>query len=188
MVAPLAVLAVGAVLAGALFKDQFVGSGAQTFWNGAIALGHDPLGAAAEGEGHALPAWVKWAPFAVTALGFLVALPIYLFSATAGATIAKATGPLHAFLFRKWYFDELYDAVLVKGARALGDIFWKIGDRTIIDGLGPNGIAAAARFSARRLRQLQTGYLYHYSFLMLAAAVAFGAFALWSSGLVRIAP
>ncbi|MBU6371698.1 MAG: NADH-quinone oxidoreductase subunit L [Alphaproteobacteria bacterium] len=232
MVAPLVVLAFGAVLAGAAFKDQFVGKKAAEFWGGTLALQNDPLAypdkshdaakaaapaeahgpdaahaavatepyaaakpdeahgaAAAHGEKgghHDLPQWVIWAPFGVTLLGFLIALPIYFFSAGAGAAIAKATGPLHAFLFRKWYFDELYDAVFVKGARALGDVFWKVGDRRIIDGLGPNGVAAVARFSARQLRKVQSGYLYHYSFLMLAAAVAFGAYALWASGLVRI--
>jgi NADH-quinone oxidoreductase subunit L len=192
MVVPLALLAVGAVLAGALFKDQFVGAKAAEFWNGTLALQHDPLGAAAhgaagEGGHHELPAYVVWGPFGVTLLGFLIALPIYFFSARAGAAIAKATGPLHAFLAHKWYFDELYDAVFVKGARALGDFFWKVGDRRIIDGLGPNGVAAVARFGARQMRRLQTGYLYHYSFLMLVAAVAFGAYALWTAGLLGIA-
>jgi len=225
MVAPLVALAFGAVIAGAAFKEQFVGKKAAEFWGGTLALQNDPLayptkphgeeskaadaghgGAedhakpvaatdahakddahAKEGGHHDLPAWVIWAPFGVTLLGFLIALPIYFFSAGAGAAIARATGPLHAFLFRKWYFDELYDAVFVKGARALGDVFWKVGDRRIIDGLGPNGFAAAARFGARQMRKLQTGYLYHYSFLMLAAAVAFGAYALWASGLLKIA-
>jgi NADH-quinone oxidoreductase subunit L len=219
MVAPLVALAFGAVLAGAVFKDQFVGKKAAEFWGGTLALQNDPLAypskphgdaaksaeaghgdAAAhaapaatkdahaeEGGHHDLPAWVIWAPFGVTLLGFLIAVPIYFFSARAGAVIARATGPLHAFLFRKWYFDELYEAVFVKGARALGDVFWKVGDRRIIDGLGPNGFAAAARFGARQMRKLQTGYLYHYSFLMLAAAVAFGAYALWTSGLLGIA-
>ena len=59
-------------------------------------------------------------------------------------------------------------------------MFWKVGDQKIIDGAGPNGFAAAAQFAARQLRREQTGFVYHYSFLMLAAAVAFGAYALWA--------
>ena len=85
-----------------------------------------------------------------------------------------------AFLYHKWYFDEIYDFVFVKGARALGDLFWKVGDQKIIDGLVPDGFASASRFFGRQFRRLQTGYVYHYSVLMLAAAVAFGAYALLS--------
>jgi len=42
-------------------------------------------------------------------------------------------GPLYNFLLNKWYIDEIYDATVVKGARKLGDIFWKIGDQKLID-------------------------------------------------------
>jgi NADH-quinone oxidoreductase subunit L len=113
--------------------------------------------------------------------GFLLCLPIYFFSSTAGRVIAKATGPLHAFLYHKWFFDEIYDFVFVKGARAIGDLFWKTGDQKVIDGLGPDGAAWVAKFTGRQVRKLQTGYVYHYSFLMLAGVVGFGAFALWWS-------
>jgi NADH-quinone oxidoreductase subunit L len=135
----------------------------------------------AKGAHHELPAWVIWAPFVVTLTGFLGAVFFYLLNQGLGAKIAAGGGPIHAFLSRKWYFDELYDFVFVKGARALGDLFWKTGDQKVIDGLGPNGFAAMARFGSRQLRRLQSGFVYHYSFLMLAAAVAFGAYALWAS-------
>jgi NADH-quinone oxidoreductase subunit L len=95
-----------------------------------------------------------------------------------GVPKAMAKGPVWAFLYNKWYFDEIYDLVLVKGARALGDLFWKVGDRRLIDGLGPDGVAATSNFFSRRLRRLQTGFVYHYSFIMLIAAVAFGAYAI----------
>jgi NADH-quinone oxidoreductase subunit L len=112
----------------------------------------------------------------------LLAVFFYLLNQGLGARIAAAGGPIHAFLYNKWYFDEIYDFVFVKGARALGDLFWKGGDRTIIDGGGPNGVAWLSRLFSGQLRRMQTGYVYHYSFLMLAAAVVFGAYALWSGG------
>jgi NADH-quinone oxidoreductase subunit L len=173
MLGPLAVLAVGAVFAGWFFYPYFIGYKADYFWEGVIHR-HD-----AE---HSFPVWVLWAPVVVTAAGFLLAVLIYLLNQGFGAKIARAAGPLNAFLARKWYFDELYDFVFVKGARALGDLFWKGGDQKLIDGLGPNGVANAARFGGRQLRKAQTGFLYHYSFLMLAAAVALGAFAIWAGG------
>jgi NADH-quinone oxidoreductase subunit L len=81
--------------------------------------------------------------------------------------MAARKGPLWTFLYNKWFFDELYDLVFVKGAKALGDLFWKVGDRKIIDGLGPNGAAWASLASAKRLVRIQTGFVYHYAFVML---------------------
>lgn len=151
--------------------------------HGAAAGDH---GAAAEGGhgegGHHVPTWVLWAPFFVTLAGFLLAVPIYFMSSTAGAAIARTFAPLNAFLQRKWYFDELYDFVFVKGARALGDFFWKTGDKKVIDGLGPDGFAAVSKFTARQMRRTQTGLVYHYSFFMLIAVAAIGVYAIWVGG------
>jgi len=135
--------------------------------------------------GHHVPKWVLWAPFFVTLAGFVLAIPIYFMSSTAGAAIARAFAPLNAFLQRKWYFDELYDFVFVKGARALGDFFWKTVDKRVIDGLGPDGFASVSKFTARQMRKTQTGFVYHYSFFMLIAVAAIGAYAIWAGGGMR---
>ena len=171
MLGPLVVLAAGAIFAGAIFAPYFLGENAHEFWRGALPL-------AAHGGEHDFPTWVIWAPLGVTIAGFLIAAIFYLWNK--GLAAGLASGPAHAFLFNKWYFDEIYDFIFVKGARALGDLFWKTGDQKLIDGLGPDGFAAASRFSSRQLRALQTGFVYHYSFWMLAAAVAFGAYAIWA--------
>jgi NADH-quinone oxidoreductase subunit L len=202
MTGPLVVLAIGAVFAGVLFAPYFIGNQADSFWQGAIAghavpgvehaaaSGHEaaPLaaevshGAEAAGHGeaeaHHPPAWVLWAPVVVTITGFLFAVIFYLWNT--GAARAMARGPVWAFLYNKWYFDEIYDFFLVKGARAAGDLFWKVGDQRLIDGLGPDGMAATSRLFSRMLRRVQTGFLYHYSFIMLIAAVAFGAYAIYA--------
>ena len=171
MLVPLLVLATGAVLAGVVFAPYFLGEHAEGFWRNAVPLAH--------GEGHhEFPAWVIWAPLAVTITGFLIAVIFYLWKP--GAAKAMAKGPVWAFLYNKWYVDEIYDFIFVKGARALGDLFWKIGDKRLIDGLGPDGIAASSNFFSRQVRRLQTGFVYHYSFLMLIAAVAFGAYAIFA--------
>jgi NADH-quinone oxidoreductase subunit L len=172
MLVPLFVLAAGAVFAGAIFAPYFLGAHAEGFWRHVVPLSH-------EGH-HDFPTWVIWAPVAVTVAGFLLAVIFYLWQP--GAARAMGKGPVHAFLYNKWYFDELYDLIFVKGARALGDLFWKIGDRRFIDGLGPDGVAATSRFVSRHLRRVQTGMVYHYSFIMLIAAVAFGAYALYAGG------
>jgi NADH-quinone oxidoreductase subunit L len=172
MLIPLVLLAIGAVLAGAVFYDAFVGHHSKEFWGNAIynAPGVDLMKAKYD-----VPAWVFYAPFVVMIIGLIAALYFYLFNEGLGQQIADRKGILHAFLQNKWYFDELYEAIFVKGARALGDVFWKIGDQKLIDGLGPNGIAAFLNFGSKRAVKVQSGYVYHYAFLMLIAAVILGA-------------
>jgi NADH-quinone oxidoreductase subunit L len=168
MLFPLYALAAGAVLAGVIFAPYFLGEHAHDFWRGAVPL---------HAEHAEPPLWVVWAPFTVTAIGLVFAVLFYLVNTSAAKALAK--GPLHAFLYNKWYFDEIYHFIFVRGAKGLGDLLWKWGDQKTIDGLGPDGFAAVSRFAGRSLRRLQTGFVYHYSFLMLAAAVAFGAYAIW---------
>jgi NADH-quinone oxidoreductase subunit L len=171
MLVPLFVLAAGAAFAGVLFAPYFLGEHAHEFWGHAVPLHHSE---------HDFPVWVIWAPLGVTVTGFVGAVIFYLWNAGVAQRLAK--GPVHAFLYNKWYFDEIYDFIFVKGARAIGDLFWKIGDQKVIDGLGPDGFALASRFASRQVRKLQTGFVYHYSFLMLVAAVAFGAYAILAGG------
>ncbi|WP_300530333.1 NADH-quinone oxidoreductase subunit L [Maricaulis sp.] len=118
-------------------------------------------------EGHHPPVWVLWMPFGATMIGLVVAWWFYIVKQGLPARIAAREGPLYKFLYNKWYFDELYNFVFVRGAKGLGDLFWKIGDVRIIDGLGPNGFAATAMATARRVAKAQSGFLYHYAFVML---------------------
>jgi NADH-quinone oxidoreductase subunit L len=74
---------------------------------------------------------------------------------------------IHRFFFNKWYFDELYDWLIVRPALAIGRFFWTKGDGAVIDGLGPDGIAARSLNMAGALGRFQSGYLYHYAFVML---------------------
>lgn len=76
-------------------------------------------------------------------------------------------GVLYNFFLNKWYIDELYDLTVVRGARALGDLFWKIGDIGIIDRFGPNGVAGLAASVSGRLSRFQSGKVFHYAFVML---------------------
>jgi len=86
--------------------------------------------------------------------------------------LADALPGLYRFLLNKWYFDELYDVLFVRTAFAIGRLFWKGGDGRIIDGLGPDGIAARVVDGARMAVRIQTGYIYHYAFAMLVGVAA----------------
>jgi NADH-quinone oxidoreductase subunit L len=152
--------------------------------HGAVATEeHAATGDAAHvGEHHELPAWVIWAPFVVTVTGFFGAIIFYLLAPGVPRRMAKNGGPMHAFLSHKWYFDEIYRFVFVKGTAALGDLFWKVGDKKIIDGMGPDGVTGVAKAGAGGLSKLHTGYIFHYALVILVSAVVFAAFVLAGQG------
>ena len=86
--------------------------------------------------------------------------------------VAERFGGLYSFLVHKWYFDELYDILLVNPTKRLGRILWKWGDEWVIDGFGPDGVSARVLDVTRNVIRLQTGYLYHYAFAMLIGVAA----------------
>jgi NADH-quinone oxidoreductase subunit L len=174
---PLIILAFGAAGAGSLFVDNFIGEDRAAFWRGAIF--NAPTDRLLD-EISRLPTWEAWAPLVVTLAGFLVAFWMYIQNEGLGARLAARRGPLYLFIYNKWFFDELYDLVFVRGAQALGDFFWKIGDQRIIDGLGPNGFAFLSARLGRRVGKLQSGYVYHYAFVMLLGVAGLLSYALYA--------
>ena len=164
MLIPLAVLACGAMFAGYVGYEHFVGAGHEEFWGPAIKIleEHPALHHA-----HEVPAWVKFAPLVVGACGIALAYLMYLLFPSLPGLVAGAFPRLHRFVFNKWYFDELYDWLFVRPAFRIGRALWKGGDGAVIDGVGPDGVSAATVVVAKRFSRLQTGYLYHYAFAML---------------------
>jgi len=167
ILAPLFVLAAGALFAGMLFDADFIGSQASGFWHNAIAAiyGH------ARGEAE-LPLLAEFAPLVLTAIGFAIAYYYYVLHPELPPLLAARKGLLYTFFYNKWYFDELYDFLFVQPAKRLGRFLWKVGDGMIIDGLGPDGIAARVMDATRGAIRLQSGYVYHYAFAMLMGVAA----------------
>ncbi|MGD9845128.1 MAG: NADH-quinone oxidoreductase subunit L [Variibacter sp.] len=167
---PLAVLAIGALGAGFAFKTYFAGEGVAHFFREALkfADGNHILE-----EMHHTPALIAWTPTVMMVLGFLVAYQFYVRRPDIPVELARQHSLLYRFLLNKWYFDEIYDLLIVRPALWLGRVFWKGGDGRIIDGLGPNGISARVIDITRGAMRLQTGYLYHYAFAMLIGLAAF---------------
>ncbi len=167
MLIPLAVLAVGALFAGALFDGMFIGDSAKAFWHGTIAVvaGHSAGGL------ENVPLWVAFGPFVATILGFAIAFYYYVLHPEIPPQMAARGGMLYEFVFNKWYFDELYDFLFVQPALKLARFLWKFGDGKIIDGLGPDGIAARVTDATREAVKLQSGYVYQYAFAMLLGVV-----------------
>ena len=169
MLVPLFILAVGALLAGVLFKEFFFGHDYAEFWKGALFTG--PENEILE-EFHHVPLWVKLSPFVAMLLGLVSAWYFYIRSPETPKRLAEDHQILYRFLLNKWYFDELYDFIFVRPAKWLGSFLWKQGDGRVIDGYGPNGIAARVQDITGRVVRLQTGYLYHYAFVMLIGIAA----------------
>ncbi|WP_169569575.1 NADH-quinone oxidoreductase subunit L [Sneathiella limimaris] len=170
MLFPLYVLAVGALLAGAVFAPYFIGSHYEEFWNGAIFFRD---GNSIMEDFHHPPTWVIALPIIAGAVGFLVSWNMYIRRPDIPVQLAKTHSALYQFLLNKWYFDELYDYVFVRPSKWIGSKLWTIGDGKIIDGLGPNGIAARVVDLAKRASMLQSGYVYHYAFAMMIGVAAF---------------
>ena len=170
MLIPLGVLAFGALFAGLFFEHAFIGEGVEAFFKESLGFGADNH---ILHEMHSVPALVKWLPFLMLAGGFVVAYLMYLRYPGTAASLAKSNPFLYKFLLNKWYFDELYVLIFTRPAFWLGRLFWKGGDGRIIDGLGPDGIAARVIDVTGQVVRLQTGYVYHYAFAMMIGVAAF---------------
>jgi NADH-quinone oxidoreductase subunit L len=121
---------------------------------------------------HAVPYWVKYSALIVMLLGFAGAYTAYIAKPDIPARFVATFPALHNFVYRKWYFDEFYDAIFVKPAFWLGRKFWKLGDVGTIDRFGPNGIAWAIERSSVAAKAIQSGYVYTYALIMLLGLVA----------------
>jgi NADH-quinone oxidoreductase subunit L len=169
MLIPLGLLAIGCLAAGWPFVSLFTGHGEAEFFRESLkaAPGNTVLEAM-----HEVPLAISLAPTVMMIAGFLVAWQFYMRRPDIPERLAREQAPLYQFLLNKWYFDEIYDFLIVRPIIWLGRLLWKGGDGFIIDGLGPDGVSARVLDVTRNVIRLQTGYLYHYAFAMLIGVAA----------------
>ena len=118
-------------------------------------------------EAHYVPTWVKLSPFAAMVAGLIVAIWFYIINPGLPKRLAEAQRPLYLFLLNKWYFDEIYDFLFVRPAKALGRLLWKRGDGQTIDA-AINGLAMGIiPFFTRLAGKAQSGYVFTYAFAMV---------------------
>ncbi|WP_375173504.1 NADH-quinone oxidoreductase subunit L [Pseudooceanicola sp.] len=118
-------------------------------------------------EAHYVPTWVKLSPFVAMVIGLLTALWFYIWNPAMPARVAETNRPLYLFLLNKWYFDEIYNVIIVKPAFWIGKNLWKKGDEATIDG-GINGLAMGIiPFFTRLAGKAQSGYIFTYAFAMV---------------------
>jgi NADH-quinone oxidoreductase subunit L len=167
MLIPLIVLAAGSLFSGYALYDVFVGENT-SFWGTALfVLPQDEV----MGAAHHVTHWVDWSPTLAALLGIGIAYLLYEVAKTWPQRLATTFSGIYAFLFHKWYFDELYERLFVRPSLKLGKILWEEGDQEAIDGLGPRGLATLSLLGGKGLCRLQTGYIYHYAFAMIIGLV-----------------
>ncbi|MEA2839748.1 MAG: NADH-quinone oxidoreductase subunit [Methylobacteriaceae bacterium] len=164
MLIPLIVLSIGALFAGLIFAAPFIGHDYEHFWKGSLYQSPDNH---ILHELHDVGLVVEYLPLLMMAGGAFVAWYMYIRAPGTADALARANPLLYRFLLNKWYFDELYDLIFVRPAFWIGRLLWRGGDERVIDGFGPDNIAARVIDVTNRVVRLQTGYVYHYAFAML---------------------
>ena len=162
MIIPLFFLSLGACFVGYFFKEYFVGAESNFFWKNSLIIHHHT---------EHPPLFILILPSVAMFLGLLLSVYFYLFGNDIADRLAKMNRPLYLFLLNKWYFDEIYEFFIVKPVKSLGRKLWIVGDGKIIDGFGPDGVGKAILVVTRRAVKFQSGYLYHYAFVMLIGLV-----------------
>jgi NADH-quinone oxidoreductase subunit L len=113
---------------------------------------------------------VTLAPSVLGLIGIAVAYVMYVAIPSLPARLAASFNGVYLFLLNKWYFDELYDALLVRPTFALARTLWQVGDVTLIDGV-PNGLAELTSDGSAQAVKLQSGSIAVYAFAMLIGLV-----------------
>jgi NADH-quinone oxidoreductase subunit L len=169
---PLVALAIPSVIAGAILVGPILHGG---YFGDSILVSE--AHAAAKGEG--FHGWLEMTlhgftlpPFWFAAAGFLVAWYCYVAQPALPARIAAGAGALYRILVAKYGFDTFNEWFFAGGARLTGRALWHGGDGALIDGVAVNGSARFIGWTASIVRELQTGYLYHYAFAMIVGLLA----------------
>ena len=163
MVLPLIVLSVGAIFAGFLFKDLFIGygyEGQNYFWGESIKF-LNPLS-----TDHP-PLWFILMTPSLVLLSIPLAYYLFVKNKDIPDQFVQSNKPLYNFLVNKWYFDEFYDFVFIKTSKKIGLFFWKTIDIRIIDKFGPDGISLLIKNLSIKASKFQSGFIYQYAFMIL---------------------
>ena len=161
MLIPLVLLSIGAIFAGFLFKDLFIGLGGENlFWAESIKF-LEPLSTEHP------PTWFLLLTPCLVLLSIPIAYYLFVKNKELPNSIVNMNRPLYKFLVNKWYFDELYEVIFINPSKKLGLFFWKFCDGKLIDGFGPDGISSFIKKCSIKANKFQSGFIYQYAFVML---------------------
>jgi len=167
---PLIVLSFGSIFWGFLTKDMIIGLGTD-FWQSSIfILPKNNLFI----ESEFIPSYVKLVPTVLSFAGAILAIVLNHYYATFmyNISLTPVGLKLYAFLNKKWYFDKLYNELVNKPLVSFGYFVSFRGiDKGVVEFLGPYGAVSSFSHLMKKISKLQTGYIYHYAFVMLVGIV-----------------
>jgi len=172
---PLILLAIPSVLIGyfaiepMLHGDFFKGVIAVNETHGAMADLRHHFHGATEMAIHGLTTL----PFWLALSGVAAAYYCYMINPRVPAWFFKNFHAVYTLLDNKYYMDKFNEVFWARGARLLGGGLSNVGDKTLIDGMIVNGSAKLVGWFSRIVRTLQTGYIYHYAFVMILGVLGF---------------
>lgn len=111
--------------------------------------------------------------FWITLVGVAIAWICYIAVPSIPGYLARQFSLIYKILINKYGFDAFNNQVIVKGSTGIGNIFYKIGDQKLIDGLVVNGSSRLIRWFSSKGHVIQSGYLYHYAAVMVFGLLGF---------------
>lgn len=166
MALPLAILTIPSIFIGYLTKDMFIGMGSG-FWGNALYVLPKNMNMI---DAEFIPQIFKLLPVCLSVFGAGLSFFFYTFGTRFlyKFKISFFGRKFYNFLNKKWFFDKVYNEFATQSALSFGyHISYKVIDRGIIELLGPMGLSNLVSKKAKSLHKLQTGFIYHYAFLML---------------------
>ena len=157
---PLAILILGSIFSGFLFKDFLIGHHYTEFWGNSILLlkkfSHEQV-----------PVWLLYLTPSLVTLSIPLSYYLFIDNVKILDNIKLKNKVLYNFLLNKWYFDEIYEFIFINPIKKIGLFFWKSGDVKTIDRFGPDGISKLVKIISNKATKLQSGYIFDYAFVML---------------------
>jgi NADH-ubiquinone oxidoreductase chain 5 len=180
MILPLILLAFGSIFIGYITKDMFIGLGTN-FWGNALFILPEHLIIL---DSEFIEYWIKLIPVIFSICGATSAFILYYFYNYFIVNFKLSTigYGIYSFLSKKWYFDKIYNEFIVQKSLDFGyNIGFKTLDRGFIELIGPFGLVQLINNITKKINSLQTGYVYHYGFIMFIGLILFISFiVLWT--------
>jgi len=121
----------------------------------------------------------------IAIFGIFISYFLYIAKPEVPERMSKTFNPFYKLLINKYYFDHLYENIFAKLFNNLGNSLWTKGDIKIIDNFIVNGTANRVGQFSNKIREVQSGYIYHYALMMVLGLALFLAWVVFKSlGLV----
>ena len=178
---PLIVLSFGSIFWGYLSKDLIIGLGTDFWQNAIFVLPKNNLFI----ESEFIPSYVKLVPTVLSFSGAILAIVLnhYYAEFLYNSTLSPVGMKVFAFLNKKWYFDKFYNELINKPLLSFGYfVSFRSMDKGLVEMFGPYGAVSSFSSLMKKASKLQTGFIYHYAFIMLIGIVLLlTVTSLWSS-------